>query len=115
MIRKPMRERLGIILFGLVLVVLAGCWVRNAWQVPRRNFAFDFPINYTGSRLIEPFGPDRPLYDRFTLAIEAKPYNIFPALYSKLYLTYIQTPITAVITLPFSRLPYDDARTAFLA
>ena len=83
--------------------------------MPLRNFPFDFSINYTGSRLLEPFGPDRPLYDRATLAAEAATYTNWPALYGKLFLTYIQTPITAVVTLPFSRLSLDQARFSFLA
>lgn len=110
-----MRRRLSAAVFALVLAALAAAWVRSAWIMPLRNFAFDFSINYTGSRLISLFGADRPLYDRLTLALEARPYNIYPALYTKLYLTYIQTPITALVTLPFSRLPFDDARFVFLA
>ncbi|MBI2762013.1 MAG: DUF2029 domain-containing protein [Chloroflexi bacterium] len=110
-----MQRRLLLVLFGLVLAVCAALWVRSAWRMPLRNFAFDYSINYTGSRLIDPLGADRPLYDRPTLAAEAAPYNIYPALYTKLFLTYIQTPITAVVTLPFSRMPFDDARFAFLA
>ncbi len=110
-----MSRRLSSLLFALLLTALAVAWVRSAWIMPLRNFAFDFSINYTGLRLISLFGADRPLYDRLTLALESQPYNIYPALYTKLYLTYIQTPITAVVTLPFARLPFDDARFAFLA
>ncbi len=114
MVTMAKRRTLWTVLFLVLLAAFTGAWVRGAWMVPLRNYAFDFSINYTGSRLIEPFGEDRPLYDRLTLALEAAPYNIYPALYTKLYLTYIQTPITAMVTLPFSRLPFDDARVAFL-
>ena len=110
-----MLRRLWLLVYALALVVLTLAWVRSAWLMPLRNVAFDFSINYTGSRLISILGPDRPLYDRLTLALEAQPYNSYTALYTKLYLTYIQTPITAVISSPFGRLAFDDARFAFLA
>ena len=115
MIGSAMSRLLGTLGLLLLLAALGLAWVRSAWLVPQRNYAFDFSINYTGARLISPFGPDRPLYDRMTLAAEAAPYNIWNALYTKLYLTYIQTPMTAVVTLPFSRLPFEQARSAFLA
>lgn len=110
-----MSRRAGALALLLVLVMLTAAWARSAWVMPLRNYAFDFSINYTGSRLISVFSPDRPLYDRATLAAEAAPYNIYPALYTKLFLTYIQTPITAVVTLPFSRLGWEAARLSFLA
>jgi hypothetical protein len=96
------------------LAVLTLGWVRGAWQGPLQTYAFDFSINYTGARLLSLRGADRPLYDRATLKAEAAPYTAFDRLYTALFLTYIQTPITAVLTLPFARLDFHDARLAFL-
>lgn len=110
-----MSRRIGTVLFIGLAVTLATAWVRSAWVMPLRNYAFDFSINYTGSRLLSVTDADRPLYDRTALAAEAAPYTSYTALYSKLYLTYIQTPLTAVGILPFSRLSFDNARFAFLA
>ncbi len=110
-----MRRRIGLSLFALALAVLALGWVRGAWQGPLDSYAFDFSINYTGGRLLSVRGADRPLYDRATLKAEAAPYTGFDRLYAALYLTYIQTPISAVVTIPFSRLDFDSARLAFLA
>jgi hypothetical protein len=115
MIGIGMSRRPSTALFVLLLAVLALAWVRSAWTMPLRNYAFDFSINYTGSRLLSVTRADAPLYDRATLAAEAAPYTTYTALYTKLYLTYIQTPLTAVITIPFGRLPYERARFAFLA
>ena len=108
---RPTRRDL---LLAVLVAVCVALWVRGAWRVPLRNYAFDFSINYTGGRLLSVRGADRPLYDRLTLAIEAQPYTAYTALYTKLFLTYIQTPITAVLTLPYSRLSFHDARVAFL-
>ena len=101
-------------LFVVLLVLLSAAWVRSAWIMPQRNIAFDFSINYTGARLLSPFGADRALYDRETLREEAARHGAWDGLYRGLYLTYIQTPITAVVTLPFSHLEYEQARDAFL-
>jgi hypothetical protein len=94
MVWSAMSRRLGTVLYFLLLAALAVAWVRSAWMVPLRNYPFDFSINYTGARLISAFGPDRPLYDRPTLAAEAAPYTYWTDLYTKLYLTYIQTSST---------------------
>ena len=40
-------------------------------------------------------GHDGDIYDRALLAAEAAPYTDYEALYSQLFLTYIQTPLTA--------------------
>lgn len=110
-----MVRRLSLsVLFALALVACTLGWVRGAWQQPLDVYAFDFSINYTGARLLEPFGADRPLYDRATLKAEAAPYTDFERLYTGMFLTYIQTPITAVITVPFAYLDFDGARLAFL-
>jgi hypothetical protein len=109
------RRTLVTVLLALLLAVSALAWVRSAWHMPMRNIAFDFSINYTGARLLSLTGTDLPLYDRATLAAEAARHGGWSGLYRGLYLTYIQTPVTAVLTLPFSRLPYDDARLAFLS
>lgn len=109
-----MRRAAGLVLFALVLSLLAGLWFRNSWTLPRREYAFDFSINYTGSRLIHITGEDRALYDRAVLRAEADPYTPFWWLYQKQFLTYIQTPITAVATLPFSWFEFNRARDLFL-
>ena len=102
-------------LYVLALVVLAGAYVRSAWLVPQRNYPFDFSINYTGARLLVALGRDANIYDRVALAAEAAPYTGYTALYTKLFLTYIQTPLTAVLLVPVARLEMDDARTTVLA
>jgi alpha-1,2-mannosyltransferase len=115
MIGVGMSRRIGAILFVLLLAGLAAAWVRSAWMVPLRNYPFDFSINYTGSRLLSVRGSDGPLYNRIALATEAAPYTAYPVLYTKLYLTYIQTPLTAVLSVPVSRMPLDDAQLVFLS
>lgn len=109
------RRQVRNVVLCALMAALALAWVRSAWVMPERNFAFDFSINYTGARLLSLFHADRPLYDRLTLTIEASPYNVYPALYTQLYLTYIQTPATAVLTYPLAQLPFDQARTVYLA
>lgn len=110
-----MIRRAGTVLFVLFLMAMAAAWVRSAWMMPLRNYAYDFSINYTGARLLSVIGPDGPLYHRPSLRKEAAPYTGYGGMYTKLYLTYIQTPMTAVITLPISRLPFETARTVFLS
>lgn len=110
-----MSRRAANLLFALLLVGMTVAWVRSAWVMPLRNYAFDFSINYTGARLLSVTGDDGPIYDRQSLAQEAAPYQQYGALYTKLFLTYIQTPMTAVITLPVSRLPFDASRAVFLS
>ncbi len=109
-----MRRSIRTVLLAVALALLTLGWVRGAWQGPLHTYAFDFSINYTGARLLSLRGPDRPLYDRATLKAEAAPYTGFERLYTALFLTYIQTPITAVLTLPVARLDFHDARLAFL-
>lgn len=109
-----MRRTVWAVLLAVALPLLTLGWVRGAWQGPLSSYAFDFSINYTGARLLSLHGPDRPLYDRPTLKAEAAPYTAFERLYTGLFLTYIQTPVTAVLTLPFAHLDFDDARLAFL-
>jgi hypothetical protein len=110
-----MRRSVCTVLFAVALAVLTLGWVRGAWQGPLNAYAFDFSINYTGARLLSLRAPDRPLYDRATLKAEATPYTAFDRLYTALFLTYIQTPITAVLTLPLAHLlDFHDARLAFL-
>lgn len=109
-----MKRPIFLILYFTLLAVLTVAYVRSAWLMPLRNYPFDFSINYTGARLLAESGPSVPLYDRATLAAEADPYTDYP-LYTKLFLTYIQTPLTAVTLLPVSGLNLDDARFAFLA
>ncbi|MGD9894800.1 MAG: glycosyltransferase family 87 protein [Dehalococcoidia bacterium] len=109
-----MKRPILLILYVALLTVLTVAYVRSAWLMPLRNFPFDFSINYTGARLIAESGPTVLLYDRTTLAVEAGPYTEYP-LYTKLFLTYIQTPLTAVLLLPISGLSLDDARLTFLA
>ncbi len=109
-----MRRTVWAVLLAVALPLLTLGWVRGAWQGPLHSYAFDFSINYTGARLLSLRGPDRPLYDRATLKAEAAPYTAFERLYTGLFLTYIQTPITAVVTFPFAHLDFHDARLAFL-
>ena len=101
--------------FALALILLTAAYVRSAWVMPLRNYLFDFSINYTGARLLSLTGHDADIYDRAVLAEEASSYNVYEALYTKLFLTYIQTPLTAVIFMPFAELTLDDARFAVLA
>jgi len=110
-----MRRSICTVLLAMALPLLILGWVRGAWQGPLNAYAFDFSINYTGARLLSLRGPDRPLYDRAALKTEAVPYTGFDRLYTALFLTYIQTPITAVLTLPLAHLlDFHDARLAFL-
>src|SRR5690349_23755432 len=109
-----MRRAAELAVLSLVLLLLAGLWYRNSWTLPRREYAFDFSINYTGARLLKITGEDRALYDRETLHQEAEPYTPFWWLYQKQFLTYIQTPITAVVTIPFSWYDFNRARDLFL-
>ena len=99
----------------LVLLLLGATHVRSAWLMPLRNYPFDFSINYTGARLLSLGGGDGNIYDRAALAEEAAGYTTYSALYTKLFLTYIQTPLTAVLILPVAELSMLDARFAILA
>jgi hypothetical protein len=108
-----MKRPILLMLYLTLLAVLAVAYVRSAWLMPLRNYPFDFSINYTGARLLAESGPGVPLYDRATLAAEADPYTDYP-LYTKLFLTYIQTPLTAVTLLPISGMSLDDARFTVL-
>jgi alpha-1,2-mannosyltransferase len=110
-----MSRRAANLLFALLLLSMTAAWVRSAWVMPLRNYAYDFSINYTGARLLSVVGDDGPLYHRPSLAKEAAPYQQHGGLYTKLFLTYIQTPMTAVITLPVSRLPFEASRAVFLS
>lgn len=109
-----MKNRAQSIAFGFLLAVLAVAYVRSAWRMPLRNYPFDFSINYTGARLLVQSGYGAPLYDRATLAAEAAQYSEYSALYTKLFLTYIQTPLTAVLLMPVATLSLDGARLAVL-
>jgi hypothetical protein len=113
--RAATSHPLGAALYGAFLAVCAGAWVRSAWMVPLRNYPFDFSINYTGARLLHLWGHDGNIYDRARLAAEAAPYTSYTALYTKLFLTYIQTPLTAVLLMPVSGLSLDAARATWLA
>lgn len=109
-----MKRALLTLLYVSVLAVLAVAYVRSAWAVPQRNYPFDFSINYTGARLLAASGPSADIYDRAALAAEAAAYTDYP-LYTKLFLTYIQTPLTAALLLPAAGLDMYDARTVVLA
>jgi alpha-1,2-mannosyltransferase len=100
--------------FVLLLAACTAGWVRSAWLMPLDNYPFDFAINYTGARLLSLTGADAPIYDRAALSAEAESFNAYSALYTKLYLTYIQTPLTAVILMPVAGLTLDQARLAVL-
>jgi hypothetical protein len=112
---QPMRRLLFNLLYVALLAVLTVAWVRSAWLMPLRNYPFDFSINYTGARLLSFLGPDANIYDRAVLAAEAAPYTTYAGLYTKLFLTYIQTPLTAVLLIPVSGFSLDDARFVVLA
>jgi Glycosyltransferase family 87 len=109
-----MKRTLGTTLYVAVLVLLGAAWVRSAWLMPLRNYPFDFSINYTGARLLRAEGHAADLYDRAALAEEAAPYTYYPVLYTKLFLTYIQTPLTAVLILPVASMSLDDAQTVLV-
>lgn len=109
-----MRRTLGATLYVAVLVLLGAAWVRSAWLMPLRNYPFDFSINYTGARLLRAEGHDANIYDRAALTEEAAPYTYYPDLYTKLFLTYIQTPLTAVLILPVASLSLDGAQAALV-
>jgi hypothetical protein len=106
-----MKRPIVTVLYAVVLAGLAVAWVRSAWLMPLRNYPFDFSINYTGARLLSLTGRDGDIYDRALLAAEAAPYTGYSALYTKLFLTYIQTPLTAVLLIPLSGLSLDDPAT----
>jgi hypothetical protein len=110
-----MKRSILTVLYVVVLLGLAVAWVRSAWLMPLRNYPFDFSINYTGARLLSLASHDGDIYDRALLASEAAPYTGYEALYSKLFLTYIQTPLTAVLIMPLSGLSLDDAQFALVA
>jgi hypothetical protein len=110
-----MKRPIVAVLVTVLLVVLAVAWVRSAWLMPLRNYPFDFSINYTGARLLSLAGHDRNIYDRALLDAEAAPYTAYEALYSKLFLTYIQTPLTAVLLMPIAGLSLDDAQFVLVA
>jgi hypothetical protein len=109
-----MRRPILFVIYLSLLAVLALAFVRSAWTMPQRNYPFDFSINYTGVRLLAEQGTSANIYDRAALAAEAAPYTDYP-LYTKLFLTYIQTPLTAVLLLPVAGLEMYDARTVLLA
>jgi alpha-1,2-mannosyltransferase len=109
-----MRRPILTILYVALLAILALAWVRSAWLMPLRNYPFDFSINYTGARLLVAGGWSADIYDRAALTAEAAPYTFYP-LYTKLFLTYIQTPLTAVLLVPVAGLNLDDARFVVLA
>jgi hypothetical protein len=110
-----MKRSILTVLYVVVLLGLAAAWVRSAWLMPLRNYPFDFSINYTGARLLSLTAHDGDIYDRALLASEAAPYTGYEALYSKLFLTYIQTPLTAVLIMPLCGLSLDDAQFALVA
>lgn len=109
-----MKSRAAASLYALLLVLLAVAWARSAWTMPRRNYPFDFSINYTGARLLRQEGRQAPLYNRDRLAAEAAPYTFYPPMYRKLFLTYIQTPLTAVLLRPLAGLSLARARDVWL-
>jgi alpha-1,2-mannosyltransferase len=110
-----MKRPIVAVLYTALLVGLALAWVRSAWLVPLRNYPFDFSINFTGARLLSLTGGDGSIYDRALLAAEAAPYTGYEALYTKLFLTYIQSPLTAVLLIPLSGLSLDDAQLVLVA
>ena len=110
-----MKRPILILLYAALLAALALAWVRSAWLMPLRNYPFDFSINYTGARLLSLTGHDGNIYDRQLLAETAAPYTGYAALYTKLFLTYIQTPLTAVLIMPIAGLSLDDAQFALVA
>jgi|GEM_PF-2704406 len=108
------RARLLGVALVLLGVVCGPAWVRSAWLMPERNYPFDFSINFTGARLLRDEGHAAPLYDREALAAESASYSP-EGLYTRLFLTYIQTPLTAVLTLPLAGFSLDRARFTWLA
>lgn len=111
----PMKRRLLTAAYLIALLGLSAAYVRSAWVMPLRNYPFDFSINYTGARLLLAGGWDAAIYDRAALAAEAATYTGYTPLYTQLFLTYIQTPLTAVLFLPVAGLTLDEARFAVLA
>jgi hypothetical protein len=109
-----MKRHTGTILYAVLLIALTAAYVRSAWLMPWRNYPFDFSINYTGARLLSLTGHDGDIYNRALLAETAAPYTAYETLYTKLYLTYIQTPLTAVLLMPVAGLDLADARSVML-
>lgn len=110
-----MKRHLLATVYLVALVALGAAYVRSAWLMPLRNYPYDFSINYTGARLLSLTGADGDIYDRAALDEEAAPYTTYEALYSQLFLTYIQTPLTAVLIMPVAGMSLDAARFAVLA
>lgn len=110
-----MKRYAGAAIYTLLLAALAAAYVRSAWLMPLRNYPFDFSINYTGARLLSLAGSDGNIYDRALLAAEAAAYTTYPVLYTKLFLTYIQTPLTAVLYMPLTGFSLDGAQFAVVA
>lgn len=109
-----MKRHTGTIVYAILLIALSTAYVRSAWLMPWRNYPFDFSINYTGARLLSLTGHDGDIYNRDLLAERAEPYTPYETLYTKLYLTYIQTPLTAVVLMPVAQLDLADARSVVL-
>lgn len=101
-------RRLMLLALGLLVGVLGFV------VLPLSTIAYDLPINYAAAWDLRHGGH---LYDPQRLEEVARQLGLprGPLPYTTLYASYLQPPLSAILTIPFTLLPYDAAKAAFLA